>query len=64
VVVLVATTGDGQAPEQSPLAGAADPWGPESTGASFPSPILHMYVSTVLGVSNVCCICFIWMLQK
>jgi hypothetical protein len=30
----------------------------------FRSPILHMYVSSVSDVSDVCCNCFILMLQK
>jgi hypothetical protein len=31
---------------------------------AFPSPMLHMYVSSVLDVSNVCCSCFIFDVAK
>jgi hypothetical protein len=44
-------------------AAAADPRRSESSDTAFPSHMLHIYVSSVLDVSDVCCICFIWILQ-
>ena len=37
---------------------------PQSTDPDLPSHMLQMYVSSVSDVSEVCCRCFVWMLQK
>jgi hypothetical protein len=36
----------------------------ESTDLGLLSPMLQMYVSSVLDVSEVCCNCYIWVMQK
>jgi hypothetical protein len=45
-------------------AGGAHAPRPESIRPDLPSYMLQMYVSSVSDVSEVCCRCFIWKLQK
>jgi hypothetical protein len=49
-----------RAPMSATHAGGACSLRPESTGPDFPFHMFQMYVSSV---SEVCCRCFIWMLQ-
>jgi hypothetical protein len=47
----------------APHAGGARTPRPESTGPNLPFRMLQMYVSSVLDILEVCCMCFVWMLH-